>query len=166
MKLTSLFDVLTTSEQCFLDLKSLQTVFFMASLGKFGAVHCVHSVMIIVSNILHLSTLNLIGHFSDQLTKFSRLDCSCISSTVVVTLSVIFNCRKIWYLTGGNFVDIIDRLSKKNGVKYRATWHTAYSVSSVRWFTIKENAMFSLGKPVFEPREFSQQYHVNIFSLV
>ena len=39
----------------------------------------------------------------------------------------------------------------QNFAKYWALWHTAYNVSPVRWFTVYDNMLLSLGKSVFKP---------------
>ena len=47
--------------------------------------------------------------------------------------------------------------TQKYLAKYWELWHTAYNVSPVGWFTVYNNALFSLGISVFEPyKNFSQ----------
>ena len=58
---------------------------------------------------------------------------------------------KFWYLIGEAFINNIVMNKKTYGAKYWTLWHTTYNVSSVRWFTVYKNALFSLWKPVFKP---------------
>ena len=93
----------------------------MANLGRFGAIHCIFSVLIIATNMQNFTFINIkfYCHFSDQLTNVLRLDWNCIFLAVVVTLLVIFvSLANFDILQVGPFINIIDINYKKNGTKY------------------------------------------------
>ena len=88
MKPTSLFSFFTTSEQCLSGLRCFSWLTLESS--EPFIVYLVNWLLLPICKTLHLSKLNFICHFFDQLTNVSRFDWNCSLSAVVVTLLVIF----------------------------------------------------------------------------
>ena len=114
MKPVSLLIVLKTFEQCLLGLGSLLIVtrrsfsWLTLESSEPFIVYFVYWILIPIYKILHLSTFNFICHFSDQLTKMSKLNCNCIYiffgwSYLTHDFCIV---GKFWYLTDKTFIDM------------------------------------------------------------